>query len=178
MYFAKRRADPMAHGIRNFGSVRVKREPSMDFAIQINETKVEEKVTVTSRDVEMSIKVCKVQSIKSSEPAKAKRIRTKTFSECPICHKILRDVRQHIEAVHEKISRYTCTHCPKSFYRSAHLIAHIAGRHTFVKDSTSNSNRPFECEDCKKYFKTKADLKVHKKHHTSKFSLPKWWVFF
>jgi uncharacterized Zn-finger protein len=90
--------------------------------------------------------------------------------QCPICSKKVANkysLKSHIEAVHEKKKPFTCTHCPKAFNQKQQLIDHIAHRHTFENDNTSNSNRPFKCtfDGCGKFFKTKTNLKLHQKTH-------------
>jgi uncharacterized Zn-finger protein len=97
--------------------------------------------------------------------------------QCSICNKTFStntNLQRHIKTVHEKIKRFTCAHCPKSFYRKEHLQRHIARCHTFTNDSTTNSNRPFECDidNCGKFFKTKRDLKLHQRRvHSGEFPL-------
>jgi Zinc finger, C2H2 type/C2H2-type zinc finger len=100
--------------------------------------------------------------------------------QCPICSKALSTslkLLQHVESVHEKKTRFTCTHCPKKFYHKSSLEIHVAHSHTFTNDDTTNSNRPFECDidNCGKFFKTGRDLRAHQRTvHSSELSLRKY----
>ena len=37
-------------------------------------------------------------------------------------------LRKHIEAVHEKIKRFTCHQCPRQFYSGSQMKYHIRGK--------------------------------------------------
>jgi Zinc finger, C2H2 type/GAGA factor len=94
-------------------------------------------------------------------------------AKCQICSKVLSSnysLKEHIENVHEKKKRFSCDLCPKSFYRKPSLISHITYNHIFPNDHATNSNRPFKCDfkGCGKFFKTRADLKVHERVHSGK----------
>jgi Zinc finger, C2H2 type len=114
----------------------------------------------------------KLKKVPISTNAKKKTLRTELKSlQCPICFKILScnsRLRHHIEAVHEKKTRFTCPDCPKAFYYKHDLQCHITQCHTFTNDNTTNSNRPFECDidNCGKFFKTKKVLKKHQRVHS------------
>jgi KRAB domain-containing zinc finger protein len=68
--------------------------------------------------------------------------------------------------VHKKKINYTCSQCSKNFYSKSDLTRHMA-THEFANDSTSNPNRPFQCDidGCGKFFKTKQELLNHKTTH-------------
>jgi uncharacterized Zn-finger protein len=88
--------------------------------------------------------------------------------QCAICKKIMsckRNLKIHIESVHEKKKRFDCPHCPKRCYYKSDLEKHIACRHIFTNDDTSNQHRPFKCEvkGCAKFFKTKDNLRYHQR---------------
>jgi uncharacterized C2H2 Zn-finger protein len=102
------------------------------------------------------------------KPKNPQRSNEKIF-KCQRCSKSFKtksDLRKHVELVHEKKKNYTCGRCSKDFYSKPALIRHMA-THEFANDSTSNSNRPFQCDidECGKFFKTKVELKSHKKTH-------------
>jgi C2H2-type zinc finger len=67
----------------------------------------------------------KLKKVSSSMNKKTKTQRNSLKSfQCPICNRIFsrKDILQkHIETVHEKKTRFICTHCPKAFYRKNHL---------------------------------------------------------
>lgn len=89
---------------------------------------------------------------------------------CPTCNRSLssaKGLHDHIENIHERKTRFTCKVCGEKFYFNMQLTDHIARRHVFVGDSTSNQLRPFNCEKCQKRFKTRIDLKAHQKCHSS-----------
>jgi hypothetical protein len=95
-------------------------------------------------------------------------IKNEKKKQCPICDKVFTTAtkcKYHIEAVHQKIKRFSCEHCEMKFYHIKQLRNHIINRHTFINDDTSNSNRPFKCEfaGCGKYYKTAEHLKKHQK---------------
>jgi KRAB domain-containing zinc finger protein len=88
--------------------------------------------------------------------------------QCVVCEKIMKSKRVlklHTERVHEKKNKFECDHCPMVFYHKSNLKKHITARHIFTNDDTSNSNRPFKCNSCNKFFKTKDKLEQHEAVH-------------
>jgi Zinc finger, C2H2 type len=147
-------------------------EESEETELEDNE---QAKVATVSTKKDKLAKVTKKQVKDAFEKLNKKREEKKVaINQCPICNKSFtnnRIVRQHIESIHEKKTRFICPHCPKACYFKHHLQSHITHWHTFTNDTTSNSNRPFECEvdDCGKFYKTKIDLKIHQQRvHSSK----------
>jgi Zinc finger, C2H2 type/C2H2-type zinc finger len=91
--------------------------------------------------------------------------------KCPICPKTFSskcNVSQHIKFVHEKVRKFNCDFCGLKLQSSKALERHI-GCH--IKNPnfkprphyTDDSTRPFKCDDCLKYFKTKSELKQHQR---------------
>lgn len=107
---------------------------------------------------------------------KSRKITVKKFEktspqqfQCPTCLKFLSTLatlRQHIKGMHENNRQHRCSQCPKAFLFRNQLNMHITHCHTFANDDTLNSLRPFKCESCGKFYKTKYDLKQHQKIHS------------
>jgi uncharacterized Zn-finger protein len=105
------------------------------------------------------------------------RKKPKILIECTICHKVIskNSMTKHVRAIHEKMKRFTCDLCLKSFYGKynlkEHLNCHINNPKFKRKPSidTSNSSRPFKCDfgGCNKYFKTNSALRKHHESHSS-----------
>jgi Zinc finger, C2H2 type len=163
----------------------VKKEPANDnIMIESDEMEAADEETEIEDDEQVKMetettknklqKVTKKQVKDAFEKLAKKKVSKKAvINHCPICDKTFSksgNLRQHIEAVHEKKTRFNCTHCPKSFYRKFQMQDHIAQCHTFTNDDTTNSNRPFECDidNCGKFYKTKNELKKHQMVHSGK----------
>lgn len=96
----------------------------------------------------------------------------KRFS-CDICghlssHK--NKLNRHISAVHAKVKRFSCDFCRKMCYRKEDVINHITNKHVkpMMGLKVYDLSRPFKCvhRKCKKFFKTKMDLKTHQRSHS------------
>lgn len=95
---------------------------------------------------------------------KAQKEKVKELVECPICGKVFSNkyLRQHVQRVHEKMKRFTCNRCQKSFYAKSHLKRHIMCH--------------IKCDfgSCKMYFKHRSDLTKHYDSHSVDRSFVCW----
>jgi uncharacterized Zn-finger protein len=119
----------------------------------------------TGEEKEKSPEATAENSLQKEVPVSVKNKKASTKPICPICNKAFsrkKNLRNHLESIHEKKTRFTCAHCSKAFFRKDLLQAHIVQRHIFTNDDTTNLNRPFRCniDICGKFFKTKIVLKV------------------
>ena len=82
--------------------------------------------------------------------------KTETSFECTICSSSLKtrkNLKKHIEAVHEKKKPYQCIICLCCFSRKEHLAKHT--------NTVHEKKRPFKCNFCILAFGSKANLKKH-----------------
>jgi uncharacterized C2H2 Zn-finger protein len=94
---------------------------------------------------------------------------------CPICCKSFKHVKRHIETVHKKITRFSCSFCDKKFYDNCQLQSHIKNDHLSVKVikvKTPDPSKPFKCETCGKFFKSPRTLKQHQNRYHQENNLP------
>ena len=71
---------------------------------------------------------------------------------CEQCGKSLKSsttLKNHIQAVHEKLRQFVCTICDKSFFDRGKLKFH-QHKHSEVRN--------FHCDECGRSFKTRSDL--------------------
>ncbi len=83
----------------------------------------------------------------------------KAFYKCPQCGKILKGkyvLKLHIQTVHDKIKKFKCQHCDRTFANSTGRACHVESIH-------GGGVRQFKCEanGCSKAFKFKSQLKLH-----------------
>ena len=88
--------------------------------------------------------------------------------QCSICNKKFghkRNLRRHVQKVHEKKGRHQCESCFVTFSRKEHLKRHNCQKHT--SDDAPNH----KCDVCHKHFSRKDALMRHKKqvHDNEKF---------
>ena len=63
------------------------------------------------------------------------------------------NLKNHIDAVHKKLTPYQCKECKKSFGQSNTLKSHI--------DTVHKKLTPYQCKECKKYFGVRSNLMRH-----------------
>lgn len=74
-------------------------------------------------------------------------------------------LRYHKAAVHDKVRRFQCDLCGKSFYQLIHLKSHCKGIHSKIKD--------LQCSICSKLFSGRFGLKQHISiHHAAEGEKP------
>jgi hypothetical protein len=144
---------------------------------------------ITNPEIERDPKIDSATEKASTEPTddeneqtkretKARQVKTKktkqTIFKCHICTKTFNlksNLRIHIEKVHEKKKKFTCSHCSKGFYFKYLFQSHLV-IHEFTSDSTTNSNRPFRCDvnGCGKFYKNKIGLHMHQRYMHDKLT--------
>lgn len=77
--------------------------------------------------------------------------------ECQECNKMFVNLRAHIREVHERLKRYICSTCDKSFGKKSGLDRHILTVHDKIKN--------FSCDLCEKSFGEKIQMQRHRKIH-------------
>lgn len=77
--------------------------------------------------------------------------------ECSECNKTFLNIRSHIQQVHERIRRYTCSVCSKSFGKKSGLNRHLETVHRKIKK--------YSCDICERYFGEKIQMQRHRKIH-------------
>jgi ribosomal protein L34E len=126
------------------------------------------------------VKVAENLSVKAPRPDQ-KRLKEKAneVAKCLICGrefqgiKKKRNLKQHQQAVHEKLRPFQCDLCGSSFarkdYLNCHLKSHLKNPNFKPKQrpNTSDSTRSFRCSfaGCGKFYKTKHELTEHHKIH-------------
>merc|ERR1712242_357100 len=83
------------------------------------------------------------------------KMRTKV--QCDVCEKyfVEANLQRHREAVHLKLRPYECTKCDKKFTDATPLRYHM-------KLHDAGDTRNYECDICKKTYKTEHMLTAHK----------------
>ena len=104
--------------------------------------------------------------------------------DCPQCDKSFsfQRITQHINEVHFKIKRYTCTFCNMTFFAKSNMKIHIKAVHDKIEDvacsecdfktsytlsmrnhkkSVHSNERPHKCYACEYTAKTARDVKMH-----------------
>jgi uncharacterized Zn-finger protein len=109
--------------------------------------------------------------------------------QCSSDFKIKSNLTIHKNTVHSAMRPYSCNHCDKKYKSQGVLDVHLAACHSHIEyicslcdatfkseknltrheDSVHATTRPYKCNHtkCHKNFKTKAELNLHKKRHTS-----------
>lgn len=118
-----------------------------------------------------------VEQNRASRATVETKVLKKTF-ECSFCNKMLsgnHKLKCHIEAIHDKLTRFTCDKCPLKIYNKCnlrnHLMCHAKNPNYKVKPhDTADSTRPFKCDygNCEKNFTTKKSLEIHQTVHSGK----------
>uniref|UniRef100_UPI003AB0470F uncharacterized protein n=1 Tax=Centroberyx gerrardi TaxID=166262 RepID=UPI003AB0470F len=83
-----------------------------------------------------------------------------TSFQCTLCEenfRLYKPLARHYENVHQLSRPFKCNHCPKSYSKLRHFIAH-EWKHT--------GQRPFQCPQCSMRFKIDSDLVTHLRVHT------------
>ncbi|XP_013391726.1 zinc finger protein 84 [Lingula anatina] len=78
-------------------------------------------------------------------------------NECQQVFANVRNLRMHVENIHQKLKRFKCESCDKQFYLQKDYKMHMK-RHQGEKNHT--------CSDCTKQFYTFQELKQHRLVHT------------
>lgn len=76
---------------------------------------------------------------------------------CQECNKVFINLRSHIQQVHERLRRYICPTCDKTFGKKSGLNRHIQTVHEKIKN--------FLCDLCERSFGEKIQMQRHRKIH-------------
>jgi len=107
-------------------------------------------------DEDCKLKISCKQELKSSSEDETYRPKPRHNKECSICRKKFRknrDLRLHIQSVHEKLKPHKCDHCDRSFALKKTLRGHVQVVHLRIK--------PWSCNFCEESFSDKRVLKNH-----------------
>ena len=88
-----------------------------------------------------------------------KETKVKIFHSCDICSKKFdskKDLRRHIEAVHEGKKENKCDFCGKAFFMKSRLEVHIKDIH-----GEGNREKTHKCKQCSKLYLSRNGLKNH-----------------
>ena len=86
--------------------------------------------------------------------------------KCPICKRLVVNVKRHVDQVHEKITPHICDICSAKFPQKHKLEMHVRTVH--------QGERPYECQFCDSKYTTKQNLDNHiqKAHGGKKTKMP------
>lgn len=90
------------------------------------------------------------------------RNRKRERKMCPVCHKLVVNLRPHVETHQKREKRrkpYKCSYCGKEFLQRAQFDGHVNKEHT--------GEKPFSCDQCDKRFHGRPTLRMHKIQHTN-----------
>ena len=121
---------------------------------------------------------------RKSKPT-AKKLSAKNCERCGKIFTSQRNLRKHIESVHEGKRNFSCGHCDKKYAQSKDLSSHIsrihqnqqhnkcphcdinfASKHILQKhiEVLHDKKKPFTCNNCDKTFGAKLGLQRHAKN--------------
>ena len=86
--------------------------------------------------------------------------------KCPICKRLVVNVKRHVDQVHEKITPHICDICSAKFPQKHKLEMHVRTVH--------QGERPYECQFCDSKYTTKQNLDNHiqKAHGEKRAKIP------
>ena len=92
-------------------------------------------------------------------PETIQNVKKMDFSchECGKSFQRQKFLKEHMEFVHQGITRYRCSVCDMSFERNQYLRQHVQNKHLEKK---------FQCESCDYKTATKYNLETHRRTHT------------
>ena len=124
-------------------------------------------------------------SKKQKSKPTAKKLSAKNCERCGKIFTSQRNLRKHIESVHEGKRNFSCGHCDKKYAQSKDLSSHIsrihqnqqhnkcphcdinfASKHILQKhiEVLHDKKKPFTCNNCDKTFGAKLGLQRHAKN--------------